>query len=297
MFNSKDYFKYKCNKDNIKLKDFLKDEGISSRFYREVTRESVILVNGEITRKNKTLNKNDEVLIKIPEENLNAEAQEGNINILYEDDDILVVNKEPFMVTHTSKDNMDHTLLNFTCYYFQKNNIKRKVRFANRLDRDTSGIVIICKNSHAHSQISEQFEKDTVVKKYIAVTKNNFKEKKGIIEYPIKRSDDGIRRIVAEDGKYCKTGYEIMEENEKYAIVKLRLYTGRTHQIRVHLSYMNCPIVGDTLYGSESEDINRQALHCYYIEFNQPRTGERLKIEAPLFEDMRSLIEKKSIYN
>lgn len=291
MFNSKDYLRYICNTDKIKLKDFLKDEGVSARFYREVTRESVILVNGDITRRNKTLYKGDEVLVKFPEENLNGEAQKGPFHILYEDDDIIVVNKEPYMVTHTAKDNIDNTLLNYACYYFQENDIKRKVRFANRLDRDTSGIVIVCKNAFAHARISEQFEEDTVVKNYVAATKNNFKEKEGIIEEPIIRTEDGIRRAVAEGGKYCKTGYSVIDESDDFAIVRLRLYTGRTHQIRVHLQFIGCPIVGDTLYGEKDEKIKRQALHCYYMEFDQPRTGKRLEIEAPLFDDMKSLVE------
>lgn len=291
MYNSKDYFKYTADKDDIKLKSYLKDNGISSRFYREVTKESVILVNKKVTKSNVLLKKGDEILVKIPEENLNAEAQEGILHILYEDDDLLVVNKEPFMVTHTAKANKSSTLLNYACNYFKENDIKRKVRFVNRLDRDTSGIVIIAKNSHAHSTISEQFERDTVIKNYIAITKNNFKDKKvGIIELPIKRDEDGIKRYVSYDGKYSKTGYEVLRENENIAIVKLRLYTGRTHQIRVHLSHIGCSIIGDELYGEKSDLINRQALHCFYIEFDHPRTGKRLKIEAPLFEDMQKLL-------
>lgn len=291
MYNSKDYFKYIANKDNVKLKDYLKDNGISSRFYREVTRESVILVNDKVTKNNILLKKGDEILVKIPEEKLNAEAEEGPIHILYEDDDLLVVNKEPYMVTHTAKSNINNTLLNYACYYFKKQDIKRKVRFVNRLDRDTSGIVIIAKNSHAHSTISAQFEDDTVIKKYIALTKNNFKTNKvGIIELPIKRTEEGIKRTVSEDGKYSKTGYEVLEENEDIAVVKLRLYTGRTHQIRVHLSNMGCSIIGDELYGEKSDIINRQALHCFYIEFDHPRSGNRLKIEAPLFDDMKKIL-------
>lgn len=290
MFNSKDYLKYICNRDNIKLKDFLKDEGISSRFYREVTISSYILVNGEKTFTNKLLKSGDEILVRFPEENYNASVEEGDIYVLYEDDDVLVVNKQPYIVTHTAKENISGTLLNYACWYFSGNNIKRKVRFANRLDRDTSGIVIICKNAHAHWQISNQFSEGSVIKEYIAVTKNNFTEKSGIIEEPIIRTDDGIKRAVSKDGKYCKTGYEVIKENKDYAIVRLRLYTGRTHQIRVHLSYIGCPIIGDSLYGEESSVIGRQALHCSYIEFDQPRTGERIVVKAPLFKDMNDLL-------
>lgn len=293
MYNSKDYFKYICNIEDIKLKDYLKDQGISARYYREITRQSIILVNKEITKTNKILKKGDEILIKIPEEELNAIAEKREIEVLYEDEDLLVVNKEPFMPTHTVRSKITGTLLNYLCNYFLENNIKRKVRVVNRLDKNTSGIVIVAKNSHAHSQISKQFQEGTVIKKYIAITKNNFNDKKvGIIELPIKRTEEGIKRTVSKDGKYAKTSYEVVKENENYALVKLRLYTGRTHQIRVHLSYMNCPIIGDELYYKESNEIKRQALHSYYIEFNQPRNGERLRIEAPLHEDMKSLILK-----
>lgn len=293
MYNSKDYFKYICNIEDIKLKDYLKDQGISARYYREITRQSIILVNKEITKTNKILKKGDEILIKIPEEELNAIAEKREIEVLYEDEDLLVVNKEPFMPTHTVRSKITGTLLNYLCNYFLENNIKRKVRVVNRLDKNTSGIVIVAKNSHAHSQISKQFQEGTVIKKYIAITKNNFNDKKvGIIELPIKRTEEGIKRTVSKDGKYAKTSYEVVKENENYALVKLRLYTGRTHQIRVHLSYMNCPIIGDELYYKESNEIKRQALHSYYIEFNQPRNGERLRIEAPLHEDMKSLVLK-----
>lgn len=293
MYNSKDYFKYICSENNIKLKDYLRNQGISARYYREVTRESVILVNKEVTRTNRVLNNNDEILIKIPEENLNALPEKGHINILYEDDDLLIVNKEPFMPTHTVRSITSGTLLNYLCNYFLENNIKRKVRIVNRLDKNTSGIVLIAKNSHAHSEISKQFQEDSVIKKYIAITKNNFKEKKlGIIELPIKRSEEGIKRVVSIDGKYSKTGYKVLDENNDYAIVLLRLYTGRTHQLRVHLSSINCPIIGDELYFEESNLIKRQALHSYYMEFNHPRTKERLVIKAPLFDDMKGLILK-----
>lgn len=291
MYDKNEYFKFICKKNNVKLREYLKEEGISSRYYREVTKEAFIKVNDKITKNNKALKKGDEIFVKIPEEKYNASIEKGEIHVLYEDEDVIVVNKEPYMVTHTAKEDISNTLLNYACYYFKTKDLKRKVRFANRLDRDTSGIVIICKNAFAHFRISEQFSQDEVIKNYIAITEDNFKEKSGIIEEPIIRTDDGIKRAVSPEGKYCKTGYEVLKSNGKFAIVKLRLYTGRTHQIRVHLSHMGCSIIGDSLYGEESEFIERQALHSSHIEFLQPRSGEKIIVDAPLFQDMKKLKE------
>ena len=189
------------------------------------------------------------------------------------------------MVTHTAKDDSQGTLLNYILGYFEENNIKRKVRFINRLDRDTSGIVLACKNSFAQDKISSEF-RDKVEKKYLAICQGIFEDKEGIIDAPIATSEDGIRREVNYViGKKSITSYKVLSEYDNMSLVILTLHTGRTHQIRVHLSHLGHPIIGDSLYGEKSDLISRQALHSYSIKLNLPRKDEEIEILANLPED------------
>ncbi|WP_039856318.1 RluA family pseudouridine synthase [Peptoniphilus sp. oral taxon 386] len=288
-FNSYEGLSFKILDGNIKIRDFLVQNGLSSRFIRGSIEEENIYLNGEKIYRNELLRENDELFVKFSDESLNAKVQHGKLDIIYEDDDIVVVNKPPYMVTHTAKDDVENTLLNFVAGYFEDNKIRRKVRIVNRLDRDTSGIVIVAKNSFSHSSIQEQFG-DSVKKEYVAIVNGIIKNDSGIIEKPIDIAKDGIRRIVSPDGKYSKTSYEVIKRNDFFTLVKLRLYTGRTHQIRVHMSHMGTPILGDALYGSTSNLILRQALHCYEMEIIHPRTKKLLKFIAPVPKDMENIV-------
>lgn len=282
--NSKDFLNFRANK-NIKINDYLKERGVSSRLIRKSVKSEKIYLNGKLIKKNKKLKLNDIISLRIEDEEPNGKVEKKSLDILYEDDDLILINKEPFMVTHTAKDDSDGTLLNYLLGYFDENKIKRKVRFVNRLDRDTSGIVVACKNSFTQDKISSDF-RDKVEKKYLAICSGIFKEKEGIIDAPIATSEDNIRREVNYViGKKSITSYKVLEEYDKMSLVMLTLYTGRTHQIRVHLSHMGHPIIGDSLYGEKSELINRQALHSYSIKFKLPRNDKEIEIFAKVPKD------------
>ncbi|CAG7587188.1 Ribosomal large subunit pseudouridine synthase D [Peptoniphilus tyrrelliae] len=282
--NSKDFLNFRSDK-NIKINDYLKERGVSSRLIRKSIKSEKIYLNGKLIKKNKKLKLNDIISLRFEDEEPNGKVEKKSLDILYEDDDLILINKEPFMVTHTAKDDSDGTLLNYLLGYFDENNIRRKVRFVNRLDRDTSGIVVACKNSFAQDKISSDF-RDKVEKKYLAICSGIFKEKEGIIDAPIATSEDNIRREVNYViGKKSITSYKVLEEYDNMSLVMLTLYTGRTHQIRVHLSHIGHPIIGDSLYGEKSDLINRQALHSYSIKFKLPRNDKGIEIFAKVPKD------------
>lgn len=286
--NSRDFlnFRFRGNSGNkIKVNDFLKEKGVSSRLIRKSVKNGNIYLNSRVNRKNKILRENDLISLRFQDEEPNGKIEHRDLDILYEDDDLLLVNKEPFMVTHTAKDDSEGTLLNYTLGYFEENNIKRKVRFINRLDRDTSGIVLVAKNSFAQDKVTSDFDKN-VEKKYIAIVEGILDEKEGIIDGPIATSEDGIRREVNYIiGKKSLTSYKVLEEYENMSLLLLTLHTGRTHQIRVHMAHVGHPILGDGLYGYKSELINRQALHSYSLKFRLPRNNKAIEICAKLPRD------------
>lgn len=282
--NSKDFLNFKATK-KIKINDYLKERGVSSRLIRKSVKSENIYLNGKVIKNNKKLKLNDIISLRFQDEDPNGKIENKNLDILYEDDDLIIINKEPFMVTHTAKDDSEGTLLNYLLSYFHDNNIKRKVRFINRLDRDTSGIVVASKNSFAQDKISAEF-RDVVEKKYLAICQGIFDEKEGTIDAPIATSEDNIRREVNYViGKKSITSYKVIEEYDNMSLVLLTLHTGRTHQIRVHLSHLGHPIIGDSLYGKKSDLINRQALHSYSIKLKLPRNNKEIEIFAKPPED------------
>ena len=282
--NSKDFLNFKATK-KIKINDYLKERGVSSRLIRKSVKSENIYLNGKLIKNNKKLKLNDIISLRFLDEDPNGKIENKNLDILYEDDDLIIINKEPFMVTHTAKDDSEGTLLNYLLSYFHDNNIKRKVRFINRLDRDTSGIVVASKNSFAQDKISAEF-RDVVEKKYLAICQGIFDEKEGTIDAPIATSEDNIRREVNYViGKKSITSYKVIEEYDNMSLVLLTLHTGRTHQIRVHLSHLGHPIIGDSLYGKKSDLINRQALHSYSIKLKLPRNNKEIEIFAKPPED------------
>lgn len=286
--NSRDFLNFKFNGNSgnkIKLNDFLKERGVSSRLIRRSVKSGNIYLNSRLNKKNKFLRKGDIVSLRFEDEDPNGAVEHRDLDIIYEDDDLVIVNKDPFMVTHTAKDDADGTLLNYLLGYFKDQGLRRKVRFINRLDRDTSGLVVAAKNSFAQDKISKDFKED-VEKKYLAMVQGIFREKEGIVDGPIATSEDGIRREVNYViGKKSLTSYKVLEEYKDMSLVLLTLHTGRTHQIRVHMAHLGHPIIGDGLYGEKSDLIGRQALHSYSIKFKLPRNEKEIEVFAGLPED------------
>ncbi|MEC3793976.1 RluA family pseudouridine synthase, partial [Clostridioides difficile] len=199
-----------------------------------------------------------------------------------------------FMVVHPTKSHYDKTIANGISYYIDNQKENVKIRFVNRLDMNTSGLVIVAKHAYAHHTLSTAMSENKVEKKYITVVDGIIKENEGTIDEPIYRpTEDSIKRIIDERGQSSVTHYKVIERLENATVLEVSLETGRTHQIRVHMAHIGHGIIGDELYGYVDEElINRQALHAYKLEFEQPRTKEKLKFKADIPEDMKELISK-----
>ncbi|MBL4934037.1 RluA family pseudouridine synthase [Clostridium paridis] len=279
-----------------KIREFLKEElGLSTRLIRGAAIDKRILVNDKAVKMNYVISRGEKIVIDLNKnETQNIEPEDIDIDIVYEDDDILVLNKKPFMVVHPTRSHFNGTLSNGVMYYFKKTNQNCIVRLVSRLDMNTSGLIIIAKNQYAHMQLSNEMREEHFQKRYLTLVHGNLKEKQGTINVPIYReSEDAIKRVVDDRGQESITHYKVVESYKNAELVECLLETGRTHQIRVHLSYLGHPIFGDVLYGTEDKEfINRQALHAYGLDFHSPRTRKELSLRAELPDDMKLLIEK-----
>ena len=283
------------SEEDSTLKEILLDKlNFSVRSLSKMKREQSVLINGDFKKPSTSVKKGDLIEVKIEEDMANFEPQDLNLEILYDDFDIIMVNKPPFMVVHPTKSHYDKTVANGVTDYIIKNNEKVKVRFVNRLDMNTSGLVIVAKNAYAHHTLSLDMGENKVEKTYITVVKGIVENDFGTINQPIYRpTEDSIKRVIDERGQASVTHYKVLERLNDATILEVKLETGRTHQIRVHMEYIGHGIIGDELYGYVDEElINRQALHAYSLEFNQPRTKEKLNFKADIPEDMKNLIEK-----
>lgn len=259
----------------------------SRRLSKRLELSDKLYVNGKVTRLNKSVFRGDILSVEFDEDEDEYDAIDIPIEIVYEDNDLLVVNKPPYIVVHPTRSHQNNTVANGVSYYFKQKGIKRKVRLVNRLDMNTSGIVIIAKHPYAHNELANQMKSNTVDKYYYAIVEGTVNEDSGTINEPIARlNPDDINRVVHPSGKECITHYTVEKRFDNMTLVKLKLETGRTHQIRVHMKHIGHPVLGDTLYGRDSELIGRQALHCYEMKFMQPITGKEIVITCPLPEDM-----------
>ncbi|CAM2845110.1 RluA family pseudouridine synthase [Hathewaya histolytica] len=285
--------------DKVKLRNYLKYHvGLSSRLIKKAAMEKRILVNEEIIKLNYVVKKEDEIKIDLNrEESQNITPQNIPINIIYEDEDIIVVDKEPFMVVHPTKSHKEGTLANGVLYHFKVNGEGCIVRLVSRLDMDTSGLVIIAKNQHSHMNLAKDMENNNIDKIYLAIVHGKLSEKSGKIDLPIgKPSFESIKREVMKEGQTSITHYEVLEEYKDASLVKLKLETGRTHQIRVHLSHIGHPIYGDALYGKEENElIQRQALHAYKLKFLHPKNRNQMNLEASIPKDINDLLKKLKV--
>ncbi len=283
--------------DGRKIREYLKEElGLSSRLIRSASVDKRIFVNNKAVKMNYILNANDNILIDLmKDEKQNIDPENIPIDVVYEDEDIIVVNKGPNMVVHPTKRHQSGTLANALMYYFKESNQKCIVRLVSRLDMDTSGLIIIGKNQYAHMELSKEMTLNNIEKRYLAVVHGHMENNEGTIDLPIYRPEEEgtIRRVVDERGQRSISHYKVVERYKDSDLVECLLETGRTHQIRVHLSHLGHPIWGDTLYGEEDDNkiISRQALHAYGLDFKSPRTKKELSLRAKLPNDIQNLIE------
>lgn len=280
-----------------KLRFYLKEcQKLSSRFIQHSAKEHNIFVNDKPEFLNYIVKINDKVKVLLDRnETQQIDGEEMGLDIIYEDEDFIIVNKPPNLVVHPTKSHPNGTLANGLIYHYREKGEKTIVRLVNRLDMDTSGLVISAKNQFTHSYFSRIMSSDDFSKKYMALCHGIFKEKSGIIDLPIYReSEDVIKRTVDERGKRSITEYEVIKEFKDSSLLRLTLLTGRTHQIRVHLSSLGHPIYGDKLYGVEDDEdiIARQALHAYYVGFKHPKTLKFMEFEGSLPYDIREALSK-----
>lgn len=274
-------------------------EDKSRSFIQGLIEKENVKVNDKLPKSNYKLKKSDEIEIIIPEpEILSVEAENIPINILYEDEDVIVVNKQQGMVVHPAPGNYNGTLVNALLYHCKDlSSINGIIRpgIVHRIDKDTSGILVIAKNDEAHNKLSEQLKDHSMKREYYALIEGRLKNDSGTIDKPLARcKKDRLKIGISEDGKRAVTHYEVLERYNGYTLIKCVLETGRTHQIRVHMASIGFPLVGDPLYGFKRQKFKLagQALHAKTLGFIHPRTGEYMEFTSELPEYFSDLINK-----
>ncbi len=266
------------NEKDTSIKEFLSQNGLTATLIKRV-KYGGVSINGSIVTMRAIVSPGDEVLINLPDEvSEGIPPIEMPLNIIYEDEWMIAVSKPRNMPTHPSKGNSLPTLANGIMAYFDG---KHTFRSINRLDRDTSGIVLMAKDAYSAAALSASMKRGEFRKKYIAKVEGILENKIGMIDAPIRRIAEGeMKRIVAPDGKRAITEYKVIKENESNSLVEVILHTGRTHQIRVHFSYIGHPLVADFLYGQKVEN-ECYRLHCYELSLPHPQTKEIITLTAP----------------
>jgi 23S rRNA pseudouridine1911/1915/1917 synthase len=268
--------------DGMKTVDFLKNRAHFSASLVKRVKFGGVSVNGEVVTMRRILKLGDVLEIKMPrEQSKNVEPIRAPLDVVYEDEYLLIVNKSRSMPTHPSKGNSLITLANAVAYYLGMPTVFRAI---NRLDRDTSGLVLIAKDAFSAGLLGKMMKNREITKKYTAVVSGVPNEKHGIIDAPIAREREGdIKRVVRSDGKRAVTEYELIELLEDgNSLCRVLLHTGRTHQIRVHFAHIGHPLVNDFLYGTRASDEETYRLHCSSLEFVHPITRKKLIIESEM---------------
>lgn len=285
--------------DNYKtVRQVLNNEfNISYNLLVKLKKNKKIFLNGFETYLDMIISDKDiiTVIIDFQEDNSNIVATTMNLNILYEDEVLLIIDKPAGIPVHPSILHFDNSLSNGVKYYFDTINLHKKIRPVNRLDRNTSGIVVFAKNEYVQDLLSKQMQNKIFQKNYIAICEGSFKNKTGTVNAPIARKENSIiERCVSPSGDVAITHYNVLKEfqidKKQFSELYICLETGRTHQIRVHLAYLGHPIIGDSLYGHESPLIGRQALHSCRVEFIHPILKQKIVINSNIPDDILNII-------
>ncbi len=278
-------------------------EDYSREYIKKNIDKGKLLVNGKLGKPSYKLKALDSIVIDIPEiDEINAIPEDIPLDIRYEDDDIIIVNKPQGMVVHPAPGNYTGTLVNGLLFHTRKNlsqaNGNIRPGIVHRIDKDTSGILVIAKNNFAHEFLAKQFAEHTINRKYHAIVYNNFVEDKGKVDAPIGRHPvDRIKMSVTQtNSKYAVTHYKVLERFGNFTLVECRLETGRTHQIRVHMAHIKHPLLGDDVYGPSKQPykLQGQALHAKILGFIHPTTKEYVEFESELpeyFEDLKKKLK------
>nr|WP_245830964.1 RluA family pseudouridine synthase [Sediminibacillus massiliensis] len=280
--------------DDMLIKEFLQNQGFSRRILKAVKFEGGrISLNGKDVTVRQHLKTDDELEVIFPPEQRGdrMEAEELDLDIVYEDEDVLVLNKRAGIATIPSRNHPKGTIANGLLAHYERKDLDYTVHIVTRLDKDTSGLLLVAKHRFSHSALSFAQKQGKINRRYTAGIEGTLAMKCGTIDAPIgRKSDSLIEREVRADGQYAVTHYQVRKEFQDRTSVEVRLETGRTHQIRVHFAHLGHPLLGDTLYGGTTKYINRQALHCHSLEFNHPATKERMHFTAKAPEDFEGLL-------
>lgn len=289
--------------EDTSIQNFLKSKGFSSQNIVELKKmQHSVLVNNHWEHMNYVLKNGDHLLIHIQETSANEHIVPVNLPfpIIYEDEDLVVINKPADMPIHPSQNNYENTLANAAVYHYHS--LEQKAftfRCINRLDRDTTGLTILAKNMYSANLLATQMQNREIKRFYLAIVDGIPKTKYGTIRLPIGRKSGSTieRQIDLQNGDPAVTHFYHLKSYGNYALMAFQLETGRTHQIRVHLSSMSHPLVGDTLYNPlpSATLLPRQALHAYRISFTHPVSGEKLKLTAPVPEDMQTFLNSMNV--
>lgn len=273
---------------------------LSARMMTKIKYGDLISVNGKREPGYFVVSEGDSVIVSIPDEKSRFEPEDIPISPIYEDEDFLIINKQAGVTVHPTKGHPDHTMANGVMKYMLDTNQSFKVRFVNRLDMDTSGVLVIAKNSMVQADLNRQMMEGSTTKEYLAVVSGNVENDSFTIDLPIGAPEPGEigRRVVSngDEGFPSQTDVTVLQrstfDSKEYSLLRLRLLTGRTHQIRVHLSHIGHPILGDPLYGGDMSFINRQALHAERFLCTHPLKSAPLDVRAPLPIDITELLDK-----
>lgn len=263
--------------------------------------EELVTVNGVAVKASYRLQQGDEILVRVPPtEEIELVAEDIPLKVVYEDDDLAVVDKPPGLVVHPGQGHPDGTLVNalLARYPDLPAGGENRLGVVHRLDKDTSGLIMVAKNEPARRFLQRQFKEGLVDKSYLALVEGEVEAKRGIVDAPVGRDPNRRRRmaVVREGGRESVTEYEVLEYLEGYTLLQVTPRTGRTHQVRVHLSFIGHPVVGDRVYGYRKQrlGIKRQFLHAQRLSFHLPSSGERLSVTAELPEDLNEVLERLS---
>lgn len=293
---------YICDK-KIRCDIFLSEKisNLSRTSIQKLIKEKFVFVNGKNIKPNVILDIGDEISVSIPEKKeTKLVAEEIDLDIIYEDDFIIIINKPRNMVVHPAAGNEEHTLVNALLNHCKLSMINsERPGIVHRLDKDTTGLIICAKDDETHLKLVDMFSKRDISKKYLAICNGSFSKESGFIDKPIGRDEKERKKmsVKSKSGKEALTEYNILTSNLKYSLVDVTLHTGRTHQIRVHFSSINHPIVGDDTYGNKNEKIKAkgQMLHSYYLEFLHPITNEKLQFRVLPDEYFFSILYKTGL--
>lgn len=284
------------HEDGLMVKEIIYGRlNLSRGMLRRMKQGGGVYLNGVrdfITRRVRT---GDTIEVVFFDEPTALEPERIPLDIVYEDDFLIAVNKPAGIPVHPTGRYKDGTLANGLAYHFEKQGLETKVRLVHRLDKDTSGLILAAKEPYSLERLIKQRAKGVLQREYLAVAEGKVSDDAGIITFPIGRVGDGIHRGATDDGRPARTEFQVLRRGGNWTLLRLALGTGRTHQIRVHMKAIGHPLVGDPLYGRPVQGLGRQALHAWRLRFAHPRTGAEVTLRVKLPDDIRILLKQENL--